>query len=142
MSEIIGTSTQVITDYLGQAEAIFDRIRDRMQQLVTRAFSLTYEGPDAELEFNPGLVKLATTSVGEMDSAMTQFAHAVSQVTSNISQSLGASPVTLTYSPQATGAATAPRRHQRRLQDRRRRFRAVPERRPAGCPGGDRCADR
>lgn len=101
MSEIIGTSTQVITAYLGEAEVIFNRIRDRMQQVVTRAFSLTYEGPNAELEFNPGLIRMATTSIGEMDQAMAGFARAVSQVTSNISQALGAAPVTLTYSPKA-----------------------------------------
>lgn len=108
MSEIIGTSPQVITEYLGEAETVFNRIRDRMQQLVTRAFSLTYEGPNAEQEFNPGLIKLATLSVGEMDRAMGEFARAVSQITSNISQSLGASAVTLTYTPRALELPPAP----------------------------------
>ncbi len=99
MAEIIGTSSQAVEAYMQSASDIFNRIRDRMQVMVGRAFALTYEGPDAELEFNPGLIRLATTTVGQMDDAMVDFAIAVSQVTSNIAQALGGQPVTLTYHP-------------------------------------------
>ena len=99
MSEIIGTSQAAIDGYEEQALAIFARVRERMQQLVARAFSLTYEGPNAETVFNPGLVRLATDSVGQMDAAMSAFATAVSQVTSNISRSLGAGDIQFVYSP-------------------------------------------
>lgn len=99
MSEIIGTSSQVIDEYVRSAEQIFNRVRERMQLMVTRAFTLTYEGPDAELHFNPGLIRMATTSVGQMDDAMAGFATALSQVTSNISRSLGGEGITLAYAP-------------------------------------------
>jgi hypothetical protein len=98
MSEhIIGTSQAAIDGYEEQALAIFAQVNQRMQQLVTRAFALTYEGPDAETVFNPGLIRVATESVGQIDAAMTAFANAVSTVTSNISRSLGAGEIVFAY---------------------------------------------
>ena len=96
---IIGTSQAAIDGYEAEAIAIFTRVNERMQQLVTRAFSLTYEGPDAETVFNPGLARLATESVAKIDEAMSAFAAAVTAVTSNISHSLGAGDVRFVYTP-------------------------------------------
>jgi hypothetical protein len=98
-SSIIGTSQAAIDGYESEALAIFGRVNEQMQQLVSRAFSLTYEGPDAETTFNPGLVSLATESVGLIDDAMIAFAQAVSLITSNISRSLGAGDIELVYTP-------------------------------------------
>ncbi|MGF1595595.1 MAG: hypothetical protein ACFCVK_01480 [Acidimicrobiales bacterium] len=100
MSEhIIGTSQAAIDGYEQQALHIFARVNERMQQLVTNAFSLTYEGPDAETVFNPGLVTLATESVALIDAAVSAFAGAVSAVTSNISHALGAGDIVFVYKP-------------------------------------------
>ncbi|MEM9134761.1 MAG: hypothetical protein AAF962_26995 [Actinomycetota bacterium] len=100
MSEIIGTSSQAIDDYVRAAEQIFHRVRQRLQTTVVQAFALTYEGPDAETEFNPGLIRVATSVVAQMDEAMGDFATALSVITSNISRSLGGSEITVTYAPQ------------------------------------------
>ncbi len=100
MSEIIGTSSQAIDDYVRSAEQIFNRIRQRMQATVVQAFALTYEGPDAETEFNPGLIRVATSVVGQMDEAMGDFATALSVITSNISRSLGGAEIAVSYVPQ------------------------------------------
>jgi hypothetical protein len=109
MSEnIIGTSQAAITGYEEQALAIFAQVNQRMQQLVTRAFALTYEGPDAETVFNPGLIRLATDSVAQIDAAMTAFATAVSTVTSNISRSLGAGDIVFAYRPPSLELPPAP----------------------------------
>lgn len=97
--QIIGTSQAAIDGYEQQALRIFARVHDHVQQMVVRAFSLTYEGPEAESVFNPGLVRLAAESVGQIDSAMVAFAQAVSAVTSNISRSLGAGDILFTYNP-------------------------------------------
>ena len=100
MSEnIIGSSQAAIDGYEAEAIAIFTRVNERMQQVVTRAFSLTYEGPDADTVFNPGLARLATESVTTINDAMSSFAAAVSAVTSNISRSLGAGDVQFVYKP-------------------------------------------
>ena len=100
MSEyIIGTSQAAIDGYEREALAIFTRVNERLQQLVTRAFSLTYEGPDAEGVFNPGLTRLATETVAAIDTAMSGFAAAVTAVTSNIARSLGAGEVRFVYTP-------------------------------------------
>lgn len=99
MSEIIGTSQAAIDTYEAEAITIFTRVSERMQQLVTRAFALTYEGPDAETVFNPGLIRLATESMTSLNEAMAAFAAAVSAVTSNISRSLGAGEVEFVYRP-------------------------------------------
>lgn len=102
MSEnIIGASQAAIDSYETEAIAIFTRINQRMQQLVARAFGLTYEGPDAETVFNPGLSRLATESMTSMNEAMRGFATAVSTVTSNISRSLGAGEVHFVFTPPA-----------------------------------------
>jgi hypothetical protein len=109
MSEnIIGTSQAAIDGYEEKALTIFAQVNRRMQQLVTQAFALTYAGPDAETVFNPGLVRLATESVGQIDSAMTGFAAAVSTVTSNISRSLGAGDIVFVYRPPALDLPPAP----------------------------------
>jgi hypothetical protein len=105
---IIGTSQAAISGYETQAQDIFTRVRQRMQQLVTAAFQLTYEGPDAETLFNPGLIRLAQDSVAQIDGAMSSFAAAVSTVTSNISRSLGAGDITFAYRPPALELPTAP----------------------------------
>ncbi len=100
MSEqIIGTSQAAIDGYETEAMAIFARVNERLQQLVARAFSLTYEGPDAETVFNPGLVRLAIDTVAAIDEAMSGFAAAVTAVTSNIAHSLGAGDVQFVYAP-------------------------------------------
>lgn len=100
MSEnIIGTSQAAIDGYEQQALLIFAKVNEAMQQMVGRAFALTYEGPDAETVFNPGMVKLATESIGQIDAAMSAFAAAVSAVTSNISRSLGAGDIVFVYKP-------------------------------------------
>lgn len=100
MSEhIIGTSQAAIDTYEIEAIAIFTRVNERLQQLVTRAFGLTYEGPDAETVFNPGLSRLAVDSVTSMNEGMQSFATAVSTVTSNISRSLGAGDVHFVFNP-------------------------------------------
>ncbi|MEM8922415.1 MAG: hypothetical protein AAGD35_02860 [Actinomycetota bacterium] len=101
MAHIIGTSKRVVDDYLVSAEEIFHRIRGRMQEMVVRAFALTYEGPDAEVHFNPGLVALTTDAVGRMDEAMVSFATALGQVTANISRALGGETAPLVYQPRA-----------------------------------------
>lgn len=105
---IIGTSQAAISGYEEQALAIFARVNQRMQQLVTAAFNLTYEGPDAETVFNPGLIRLAQDSVAGIDGAMTSFANAVATVTSNISRSLGAGDIVFTYRPPALDLPPAP----------------------------------
>ena len=98
MSEhIIGTSQSAIDGYEAEALAIFARVNERLQQLVVRAFSLTYEGPDAEAVFNPGLTRLAVETVAAIDEAMSGFAAAVTAVTSNIARSLGAGEVHFVY---------------------------------------------
>lgn len=100
MSEhIIGTSQAAIDGYESEALAIFARVNERLQQLVARAFSLIYEGPDADAVFNPGLVRLAVETVAAIDEAMRGFAAAVSVVTSNIAHSLGAGDVQFVYTP-------------------------------------------
>ncbi len=98
-STIIGTSQAAIDSYEAEALAIFTRVSERMQELVVRAFGLTYEGPDAETVFNPGLSRLAVESVAAINEAMSAFAAAVTAVTSNISRSLGAGDVTFVYRP-------------------------------------------
>ncbi len=105
---IIGTSQAAIQGYENQAQDIFTRVRQRMQQLVAAAFHLTYQGPDAETVFNPGLIRLAQDSVAQIDGAMSAFAAAVSTVTSNISRSLGAGDITFTYRPPALELPPAP----------------------------------
>lgn len=105
---IIGTSQAAIQGYEQQALAIFTRVRQRMQHLVTAAFNLTYAGPDAETVFNPGLIRLAQDSVAQIDGAMSSFAVAVSTVTSNIAHSLGAGDITFTYRPPALDLPPAP----------------------------------
>jgi hypothetical protein len=105
---IIGTSQAAIDGYEAEALAIFGRVSQRMQQLVTHAFSLTYEGPDAESIFNPGLLNLATQSVTQINDAMQHFAEAVSTVTSNISRSLGAGDIVFVYRPPALELPPAP----------------------------------
>jgi len=100
MSEhIIGTSQAAIDGYETEALTIFARVNERLQQLVARAFSLTYEGPDAESVFNPGLTRLAVETVSTIDEAMSEFAAAVTAVTSNIARSLGAGEVHFVYTP-------------------------------------------
>lgn len=100
MSEqIIGTSQAALDGYETEAMAIFARVNERLQQLVTRAFGLTYEGPDAETTFNPGLTRLAIETVAAIDEAMSGFAAAVTAVTSNIAHSLGAGEVHFIYTP-------------------------------------------
>jgi len=99
VSQVIGASQQAIDQYELQALAIFDQVRIAMHDLVAVAFSLTYEGPNAETEFNPGLTALAHQSVELIDTAMASFATAVTQVTSNISRSLGAGDITFVYAP-------------------------------------------
>ncbi len=100
MSEnIIGASQSAIDGYEAEAIAIFTKVNERMQQLVTRAFGLTYEGPDAETVFNPGLSNLAVESVDRINEAMRSFAAAVSAVTTNISNSLGAGDVQFVFNP-------------------------------------------
>jgi len=96
---IIGTSQASIDGYESEALAIFARVNERMTDLVTRAFSLTYEGPDAETVFNPGLIKVAAESVANISEAMSGFATAVSAVTSNIARSLGAGDIIFVYNP-------------------------------------------
>jgi hypothetical protein len=105
---IIGASQAAIDAYEAEALAIFGRVGQRMQQLVTSAFALTYEGPDAETTFNPGLLKLATESVTLINDAMTSFAEAVSAVTSNISRSLGAPEIVFVYKPPPLELPPAP----------------------------------
>lgn len=105
---IIGTSQAAIDGYEAQALAIFGRVSNRMQELVTRAFALTYHGPDAETVFNPGLIRLATESVGAIDAAMTAFARAVATATSNISRSLGAGEIVFEYRPSVLTLPPAP----------------------------------
>ncbi len=100
MSEhIIGTSQAAIDGYEQRALEIFGRVNERMRQLVIQAFGLTYAGPDADTVFNPGLIRVATESVGQIDQAMTAFANAVATVTSNISRSLGAGDIVFAYRP-------------------------------------------
>jgi hypothetical protein len=109
MSErIIGASQAAIDGYEERALAIFGRVNQRMQQLVASAFALTYEGPDAETAFNPGLVRLASDSVSQIDAAMTGFANAISRVTSNIARSLGAGEIVFAYRPPALELPAAP----------------------------------
>lgn len=99
-ANVIGTSPVAIAAYIEEAHGHFGLVRAQMENLVTQAFALTYEGPDAELVFNPGLLNLATQSITQVDQGMVEFALAISQVTSNISQSLGAEPVTFAYIPE------------------------------------------
>ncbi|MFV0258868.1 MAG: hypothetical protein ACK5PP_10525 [Acidimicrobiales bacterium] len=96
---IIGTSQAAIDTYEAEALSIFGRINERMQLLVTQAFALVYEGPDAETVFNPGLVTMAVESVGSIDQAMTAFAGVVSAAMSNVSRSLGAGDIEFVYTP-------------------------------------------
>jgi hypothetical protein len=98
---VIGASQAVISDYAGEARRIFNQVREQMHGLVTQAYGLTYEGPDAETVFNPGLATLAVQSIEAMDEAMSSFATAVSQITSNIAHSLGAGDIQLVYQPDA-----------------------------------------
>jgi hypothetical protein len=105
---IIGTSQAAIDTYEAQALAIFGQVSQRMQLLVTSAFALTYEGPDAETTFNPGLLRLATESVTMINDAMRAFAEAVSAVTTNISRSLGAGDIVFVYDPPLLELPPAP----------------------------------
>ena len=108
MAEIIGTSKRVVDDYLLTAEGVFNRIRERMQLSVSRAFALTYEGPDAEIHFNPGLIRLATSAVGQMDEAMVGFATALGQITANLSRALGGEAAVVPYQPRPLELPPAP----------------------------------
>ncbi|MCP3988047.1 MAG: hypothetical protein GY724_03160 [Actinomycetia bacterium] len=107
-TEVIGTSQAVIDDYERDAIRIFAGMRANMALLVEQAFALTYEGPDALEVFNPGLINLATSAVGQMEGGMSQFASAVGQVTSNISRSLGAGEIVFAYEAKGLELPPAP----------------------------------